>query len=86
MLKGLTWAQIAADLHDPSSPVAKAVLGTANYMTAAICELTGDQPASACTVGTSLQALQGRERSNSRDQSSQVHSGYPEVSLSSQRT
>ena len=29
--------------------VAKAVLGTANYMTAAICRLTGNQPASACT-------------------------------------
>jgi hypothetical protein len=50
VLQGLTWNQIAADLHNPNSPVAKAVLGTANYMTAAICKLTGDQPASACTA------------------------------------
>jgi Domain of unknown function (DUF929) len=57
VLKGLTWSQIAADLHNPASPVAKAVLGTANYMTAAICRLTGDQPASACTPAVkSLQA------------------------------
>jgi Domain of unknown function (DUF929) len=50
VLQGLTWSQVAADLHNPNSPVAKAVLGTANYMTAAICKLTGDQPASACTA------------------------------------
>ena len=57
VLKGLAWAQIAADLHDPASPVAKAVLGTANYMTAAICDLTSDQPATACTATvTALQA------------------------------
>ena len=49
VLAGLTWNQIAADLHDAGSPVAAAVLGTANYMTAAICGLTNDQPASACT-------------------------------------
>ena len=46
---GLTWSQIAADLHDPTSPVAKSALGTANYTTAAICSLTGNQPATACT-------------------------------------
>jgi hypothetical protein len=33
------------------------VLGTANYMTAAICGLTNNQPASACTPAVrSLQA------------------------------
>jgi hypothetical protein len=49
VLAGLTWSQIAADLHDAASPVAAAVLGAANYLTAAICGLTNDQPASACT-------------------------------------
>ncbi len=49
VLAGLTWNQIATDLHNPGSQVAAAVLGTANYMTAAICGLTNDQPASACT-------------------------------------
>jgi hypothetical protein len=57
VLAGLRWSQIADDLHNPDSPVAKAVLGTANYMTAAICSLTGGQPASACTpVVKSLQS------------------------------
>ncbi|HEV3381793.1 MAG TPA: DUF929 family protein [Trebonia sp.] len=50
VLSGLTWSQIATDLHNPDSPVAKSVLGGANYLTAAICGLTNDQPASACTA------------------------------------
>jgi hypothetical protein len=48
-LTNATWANIAADMNNPSSPVGKAILGNANYMTAAICELTNDQPATACT-------------------------------------
>jgi hypothetical protein len=57
VLAGLTWNQIAADLHNAGSPVAAGALGTANYITAAICGLTNDQPASACTpVVKSLQA------------------------------
>jgi hypothetical protein len=50
VLSGLSWATIAADLSNPNSTVAKAVDGTANYITAAICQLTGNQPASACTA------------------------------------
>jgi thiol-disulfide isomerase/thioredoxin len=49
VLSGLSWATIASDLHNPSSSVAKAVLGTANYITAAICKTTNNAPASACT-------------------------------------
>ena len=49
VLAGKTWAQIAAALKDPSSPIAKGVDGTANYITAAICKMTGNQPATACT-------------------------------------
>jgi hypothetical protein len=49
VLQGLSWAQITAGLRNPSSPVAKGVLGAANFMTAALCELTGNQPATACT-------------------------------------
>jgi thiol-disulfide isomerase/thioredoxin len=50
VLKGLTWAQVAAALKDPSSPVAKAADGTANLMTAAICKVTGGKPGSVCTA------------------------------------
>ena len=48
-IDGLSWSQIGADLSNPSSPVAKAIDGSANYLTAAICKLTGNEPASACT-------------------------------------
>ncbi len=57
ILSGLSWSQIAADLSNPSSPVAKSIDGVANYMTAAICKMTGNQPASACTPA--VQSLEG---------------------------
>jgi hypothetical protein len=49
VLKGLTWSQIATAMRNPSSPVSQGVLGAANYMTAAICKMTNNQPASVCT-------------------------------------
>lgn len=49
ILKGLTQKQIIKDLSDPSNQVTKAVLGTANYMTAAMCMATQNQPSSVCT-------------------------------------
>jgi hypothetical protein len=58
VLAGLSWATIATDLHNPSSPVTKAIGGTANYITAAICKMTGNQPASACT--SVVQALESK--------------------------
>src|SRR5580700_3244428 len=47
-LAKLTWAQVAADIRNPSSPVAQAVDGTANAITAAICKITKDAPAAVC--------------------------------------
>ena len=58
VLQGKSWSQIASALKDPSSPIAKAVDGTANYLTAAICKLTGNQPATACTPV--VQGLEGK--------------------------
>jgi thiol-disulfide isomerase/thioredoxin len=58
VLAGLSWSTVATDLHNPSSPVAQAVDGTANYITAAICKMTGNQPASACT--TAVQSLESK--------------------------
>jgi Domain of unknown function (DUF929) len=43
------WEKIAGDLKDPTTPNAKAVDAAANFMTAAICKLTNNQPATACT-------------------------------------
>lgn len=50
LLQGLTWDQIAADLSDASSPVTRAIVGNANYLTAAICAVTQNQPTSACSL------------------------------------
>jgi len=58
VLAGQSWAQIAAALSNSSSPIAQAVDGTANYITAAICGITGNQPASACTP--TVQALESK--------------------------
>jgi thiol-disulfide isomerase/thioredoxin len=50
VLSGKSFAQIGAAMKDPSSAIAKGAIGAANQMTAAICKLTGDQPATACTA------------------------------------
>jgi len=48
LLKGLSAAEIAARLSDPGSDVARAVIGSANDLTAVICVLTADAPSSVC--------------------------------------
>jgi thiol-disulfide isomerase/thioredoxin len=50
MLHGLTWSQVASKLKNPNDPVAQAVDGAANYVTASICKMTGDKPGSVCSV------------------------------------
>lgn len=47
-LSGKTLQEIANSLSDPNSSIAKGILGTANYLTAAICTTTNQQPASVC--------------------------------------
>jgi thiol-disulfide isomerase/thioredoxin len=49
VLAGMTWAQVAAALHNPSSQVAQGALGAANLITAAICKMTGGKPGNVCT-------------------------------------
>jgi len=49
VLQGLSRAQIAAQLGNAASPVAQAIDGTANNITAAICRVTGNQPSAVCT-------------------------------------
>jgi thiol-disulfide isomerase/thioredoxin len=57
VLQGLSWSQIATDLHNPSSAVAQGAIGSANLFTAAICKITGNAPASVCTAAP-IPALQ----------------------------
>jgi hypothetical protein len=47
-LSGLSWAQIAAAMQDPSSQVARDIDGAANSLTAAICKVTNGQPGGVC--------------------------------------
>lgn len=48
VLQGKSWSQIAATLTDTTSPVSQSVLGAANYITGAICQMTNNQPANVC--------------------------------------
>jgi hypothetical protein len=52
LLAGKSWADIASLLADPAQPQAKAIIGTSNYITAAVCGTTGDQPSGACGSAT----------------------------------
>jgi hypothetical protein len=48
LLDGLDHPQIAQEIADPSTEVSQAVLGSANTITAALCQQTHDQPAEVC--------------------------------------
>lgn len=50
LLTGLTFDEIATKVSsDPTSPLARAVIGAANVIAAAICDLTGGQPGDVCS-------------------------------------
>jgi hypothetical protein len=49
LLAGKTWAQVATAMNEPTSAIGQAEDANANYETAAICVLTNNQPATACT-------------------------------------
>lgn len=57
-LQGQAWSQVTAALRDPSSALGRDIDAFANYLTAAICEVTGNQPAGVCTPA--VKALQPR--------------------------
>jgi len=48
-LQGLTASQITKDLSHPSSPVARAMDGAANYAIAALCSIAGNSSATICS-------------------------------------
>ncbi len=49
ILQQLTNTQIATALDDAKDPVTQAVVATANYLSAAVCEADGQRPVSVCT-------------------------------------
>ena len=56
VLEGLSLAQIATDLHDPSSRVAQALDGSANYLIGALCLVVGQGAAPICASSTIVRA------------------------------
>ena len=54
---GMSWQAVADALKDPNSTQARAIIGSANLITAAICKATGDQPGTVCG-GTTIQDLE----------------------------
>jgi thiol-disulfide isomerase/thioredoxin len=58
LLGGKDWQQVADAISDPSTTQARAIIGSANLITAAICRTTSDQPAEVC----SSQMIQGLEK------------------------
>jgi Domain of unknown function (DUF929) len=49
-LRGLTASEIRKDLSDPSSRVARAMDGAANYAIAALCSIAGNSSAAICSA------------------------------------
>jgi hypothetical protein len=69
VLQGKTWDQIATAMQDPSSAVAKGVIGAANGITAAICLTTKNQPANVCSLPV-IKSLQTQIKAQSSSASS----------------
>jgi thiol-disulfide isomerase/thioredoxin len=52
IISGMSWLALADTLKQPDSAQARAIIGSANLMTAAICKINSDQPASVCSSAT----------------------------------
>lgn len=49
-ISGLSWTDISGQVQNTNTKVSKDILGAANYLTAAICAATNNQPASVCSA------------------------------------
>lgn len=56
VLSGSSRDQIASDLRDPSQPTTRAIVASANYLTAVVCAATHGQPGRVCQSGGVLAA------------------------------
>lgn len=65
-MEGLTWQQIADKLTDPNDSITQSIVANANYITAAICQVTDQKPADVCakapipTIAADLKAGKGK--------------------------
>ena len=53
VITSATREEIAGNLSNPNNPVTQSIEGNANFLTAAICKITNNQPASVCTADPS---------------------------------
>jgi thiol-disulfide isomerase/thioredoxin len=68
ILAGMTYAEIASAMQTPGTTVGSAIDGAANYLTAAICQITNDKPASVCNqpyIPKALAQMQTAAKSSS---------------------
>jgi len=56
LLSGFDQREIASRLSDPHDPSTQAIVGTATYLSAAICATTGQRPASVCATAAVVKA------------------------------
>jgi hypothetical protein len=49
---GMSWLAVRDSLKQPDSTQARAIIGSANLITAAVCKATGDKPAEVCSSAT----------------------------------
>jgi hypothetical protein len=55
VLQGQSWQEISGALSNPQSPMTQYIVGNANYLTAAICSTTNNQPTNVCSTPTITQ-------------------------------
>lgn len=72
LLVGHSYQDIATQLHDPSSEIAQGVVGAANLLTAEVCIVTTNQPATVCTAPP-LPELQASFQQSSRTEGTVPH-------------
>ncbi len=70
-LQGMQWSDIANSLASSSTTVSQHILGTANYITSALCPSTNQQPASVCSASAIQQIEPTIEKGITRSNGSQ---------------
>ncbi len=88
VLTGLSQKDIAGQLSSADNASSKAILATANYMTASICSITNNQPANVCSDASIQQIEQSMPKpATANSGSSQVANvnAQPDVIVPSRR-
>ncbi len=76
ILTGLSQKDIAGQLSDTNSASTKAILATANYLTAGICTITNNKPESVCSDASIQQIEQSMPKATASNGGSQLTNGY----------